>query len=202
MKKVLVTYATMAGSTTEVALAVGEEIMARGDEVDILPMEKVTSLDGYDAVVLGAPMIMGWHHSALGFLRKNRKQLERLPLAIFALAMTLTSTGITNVNGVPVYADENLVKRPLNPVRPTFREHYADIRHYAAPILKAAGVARPVSLAFFGGRVEFGRLKVPAMLFVMFIIRAQPGDRRNWRAIRAWAGSLPGLFETQKQVEK
>jgi hypothetical protein len=26
--------------------------------------------------------------------------------------------------------------------------------------------------------------------FVMFIIQAQPGDKRNWQAIETWAGGL------------
>jgi flavodoxin len=38
MSKILVTYATMSGSTVEVALAVGEEIIEQGIDVDILPL--------------------------------------------------------------------------------------------------------------------------------------------------------------------
>jgi hypothetical protein len=32
------------------------------------------------------------------------------------------------------------------------------------------------------------------MLFVMVIIQAQPGDFRNWPAIRAWAVRLRSAF--------
>ena len=67
----------------------------------------------------------------------------------------------------------------------------------AAPIIKAAGPARPVSVAFFGGRLEYARLKLPAMLFVMLVVQASPGDHRNWDAIRSWAGSLPQLFNSR-----
>jgi len=44
----------------EVAEAVATEI-AKKSEVEIQPLEKVTSLEAYSAVVLGAPMILGWH---------------------------------------------------------------------------------------------------------------------------------------------
>lgn len=194
MKRVLVSYATMSGSTAEVAQAVGEEIAGEGLQVDVLPLEKVNDLKAYNAVVLGAPMIVGWHRSALKFLKVNRKTLEHIPLAVFATAMSLTSTGEPAVKGVPVCADPNLAKPPQNPQRLTLRENHASIPRYASPILHAAGANKPVSIAFFGGRLDYFSLKPLARLFVMFVIRAQPGDRRNWQAIRSWASSLYPLF--------
>jgi menaquinone-dependent protoporphyrinogen oxidase len=195
MNKVLVTYATMAGSTAEVARTIGEEITSKSLQAELKPLESITDLASYSAVVLGAPMIMGWHRSALGFLRKNRKELEHIPLAIFAMGMSLTSAGETDLDGVPVCLDENLAKPPQNINRPSFREHHTSLIHYAAPILKAAAPARPVSMAFFGGKLDYYRLKFPAKLFVMLVVQAQPGDRRDWRVIRAWAASLPHLFD-------
>jgi hypothetical protein len=32
------------------------------------------------------------------------------------------------------------------------------------------------------------------MAFVMLVIQAQPGDRRNWALIKSWGASLPGLL--------
>ena len=64
MKKVLVAHATMAGSTVEVAQAVGEELVRSGLQVEVWPIGEVSGLRGYDAVVVGAPMILGWHRAA------------------------------------------------------------------------------------------------------------------------------------------
>ncbi len=140
-------------------------------------------------------MIMGWHRAALSFLRKHRAALQRLPLAVFVTAMSLTQSGETSVDGVPVYVDEKLSKPPENAGRLNRKERYAQLRKYVRPILAAAHPARPVEIGLFGGRLEYGRLKWWAVLFVMLIVQAPAGDRRNWPAIRSWAAGLPTVFE-------
>jgi menaquinone-dependent protoporphyrinogen oxidase len=190
MNKILVTYATMAGSTAEVAQVVGEEISKAGLQVSILPLGEVKDLELYDGVVVGGPMIMGWQRSAIRFLKKNRSILQQKPLAVFVLAMSLTQTGETSVDGLAVTIDVNLPKPPQKAGSLSFREKYAQLSHYLQPILKAARPARPVSIGFFGGRLEYGRLKWWAVLFAMLIIQAPAGEKRNWTVIRAWAASL------------
>lgn len=194
MKRILVTYATMAGSTAEVAQVVGEEIARRDAQVDVLPLAEVRSLAGYDAVVVGGPMIMGWRRDALRFLKTHREVWQRLPLAVFVTAMSLTQSDEMSVDGVPIYVDEGLPKPPTTTGRLSLRERYARLPNYIRPILAATRPARPVSLGVFGGRLEYGRLKWWAVLFVMLVIQAPAGDRRNWTAIRSWAAELPVAF--------
>jgi menaquinone-dependent protoporphyrinogen oxidase len=193
--KILVTYATLSGTTIEVANAISEEITKAGLQAEVLPLEKVKDLAGYDGIVIGGPMIMGWHRSALGFLRKNRKSLNRIPLAVFVMAMSLTKTSETSLGGVPLYIDDKLPKPLIKEGQRTFRERYANVVNYARPILNSAGPVKPVSIAFFGGRLDYGRLAWWAVMFVMLIIQAPAGDRRNWPAIRAWAAGLPETFK-------
>ena len=197
MNKVLVTYATMAGSTAEVAQAIGEEIAKSGLQVEVLPINQVQGLEPYTAVVLGAPMIMGWHRAALRFLRKNRAAFQRTPLAVFVTAMSLTQTGETSVGGVPVYVDGKLPKPPAVEGRLSFRERYARLSNYLRPILKATHPAKPASIGVFGGRLEYGRLKWWAVLFAMLIVQAPAGERRNWPAIRSWASGLPATLQLE-----
>jgi len=198
MKRILVAYASMAGSTGEVAKAIGEELTKAGLQVEVIPIDQVNDPAPYDAVVLGAPMILGWHRGAIGFLKKHRRVFQHTPLAIFALAMSLTQSGETSVEGVPVIVDEALPKPPKVTGKLNFRERYAQLGNYVRPILRAVRPAKPVSIALFGGRMEYGRLKWWAVLFAMLIVQAAAGDRRNWTAIRAWAGSLAPLL-TKKE---
>lgn len=197
MKRILVTYATMAGSTVEVAQAIAEEIARSDVQVDVLPLGEVKDLAGYNGVVIGAPMIMGWHRQALGFLKKHRQALQGIPVAVFITAISLTQTGETNVSGVPIYVDDRLPKPPEQPGHLRLRERYARLSNYVHPILQAGRPARPASIGVFGGRLEYGRLKWWAVLFVMLIIQAPAGDRRNWTAIRSWAAGLPAVLQLE-----
>ena len=199
MNKILVAYATMAGSTAEVAKAVGEEIAKSGLQVDVLPISDVKDVAVYDGVVVGAPMIMGWHREAKRFLKKHRDAFQRIPLAVFMTAMSLTQTGEMNVGGFPLYVDTKLPKPTEKAGSLKFRERYDRLSNYLQPILKAVHPAKPASIGVFGGRLEYGRLKWWAVLFVMLIIQAPAGDRRNWPAIQEWSAGIPAAFSSSKQ---
>jgi len=194
MKKVLVAYATVSGSTTEVARAVAEALTEMGLTAEALPLSAIATLKGYDAVVVGAPMILGWHRGALRFLRTHRAELQRLPFAVFVMAMSLTRTGEADRSDIPIRVDPHLGKPPARDGHLTLRERYATVSNYARPILRAALPARPFSLAFFAGRLDYGRLKWWAVLFAMVLVRAQAGDRRDFAAIRAWAEGIAQTF--------
>jgi menaquinone-dependent protoporphyrinogen oxidase len=197
MKRILVAYATMAGSTAEVAQAVAQELARSDVQVDVLPLSEIKQLNSYDGVVVGAPMIMGWHRAALRFLRNNRGVFRRIPLAVFLTCMSLTQTSETDVDGVPVYVDEELSKPPETAGRLRFRERYAQVANYVRPILQACGSARPASIGVFGGRLDHGRLPWWGVLFAMIVIRAPAGDRRNWTAIRFWAAGLSAELQLE-----
>jgi menaquinone-dependent protoporphyrinogen oxidase len=203
MSRILVAYATMAGSTAEVAQVVGEAIDKSGLQVDVLPISEVKDLKAYGGVVVGGPMIMGWHRDSLRFLKKQRDTFQHIPLAVFVMAMSLTQTSETSLEGVPVYVDEKLAKPPEREGSLNFRERYTRLMNYLRPIFSAIRPIKPVSIGVFGGRLEYGRLKWWAVLFAMFIIRAPAGERRNWEAIRAWAEGLPAAFKlTETKAER
>lgn len=190
MKKILVTYATNAGSTAKIAQAVADELTKTAD-VDVLPLDKVTSLDDYSAIVLGAPMIVGWHRGALAFLKRNQTALSRVPLAIFVTCVNLTKTDETGLGDAPLFIDEKLPKAPKNPARLGIKENYSTPKNYLTPILK---LVKAVSIGIFGGSLQYFSMKWWQVPFVLLAIQAAPGDKRNWKAISEWASQLTGKF--------
>jgi menaquinone-dependent protoporphyrinogen oxidase len=88
-QSVLVAYATRYGSTQQVAEIVADALRQSGHQVDLQPMREITSLDRYDAIVLGAAIYNAkWHADAHEFLAQYQEILKQRPVAIFSLGPT------------------------------------------------------------------------------------------------------------------
>ena len=164
-KKILVAYATRAGSTAEIASVIGETLAAHGAAVDVLPLNNVTSLADYQAVVIGSAIRFGgWLPEAVKFVEQNREALSQRPLAIFAAHILNMDDDETSRQNRQLY---------LEPVR-----------KLVTPRVEAwfAGVGDPKKVSF-----------VERQLYKM--VKAPQGDYRNWPAVRAWAESLLAILE-------
>ncbi len=83
-KRILITYATRAGSTVEVAAAIGESLAQRGFAVEVIPVKENPNLANYQAVILGSAIRMGnWLPEAVEFVKKNQAHLSQMPTAFF-----------------------------------------------------------------------------------------------------------------------
>jgi menaquinone-dependent protoporphyrinogen oxidase len=87
MTRILVAYATKHGTTREVAEAVARVATDSGAVVRLAPAAAVGEhVDGWDLVVLGAPIYSGrWHRDAHRFLRRHRADLRSVPVAVFGM---------------------------------------------------------------------------------------------------------------------
>jgi menaquinone-dependent protoporphyrinogen oxidase len=187
--KVLVVYTTNAGSTGEVADVIGETLAQNGTHVDVRQIEDVSDVSAYDAVLVGGPMILGWHTEAVRFVETHQQDLSQKPVAYFLTALSLT-TSPSDGNTVPVYLDPSLAKPPRNGNKLSRTERFTTVAAYLEPALTKAPQVKPVSAGFFAGKLDYGRLGFFQRLFVRIIIRAEEGDFRDWNAIRAWANNL------------
>lgn len=194
MTNILVAYTTNSGSTEEVARAIGDELSKGGAHVYVRPVEETGDLDLYQAVVVGGPMILGWHRGSADFLRSHRAELAAKPVAYFATAMSLTAPEPATAQPVPLFLDPGLVKAPQTTGRLSLKERYASVANYLGPMIKAAPDVHPLSVAFFGGRMDMYRLKWYQLVFVLLVVGAKPGDLRSWPAIRGWAAGLLPAF--------
>ncbi len=164
--KILVTYASRAGSTAGVAEAIGKTLVENGAQVDVLPMKDVRDLTPYRAVVAGSA-IRGqhWLPEAMQFLRDHQTELSHKPFASFMVCITLSMAN----------ADQYLVglKDWMRPVR---------------------DLVLPVSEGYFAGALDFSKLpfsfNVLAMRIVVLFGIWKEGDHRDWNAIHLWAENL------------
>jgi menaquinone-dependent protoporphyrinogen oxidase len=158
---VLVAYATRSGSTKEVAEKIAAMLRERGLAVDVQPVKQVQTLDGYRAVVVGAPLYMSdWLKEARNFLSRHRATLTTLPVAIFALGPTEDK-----------------------------EKDWTETRKQFDEVLSQFPWLTPVAVELFGGRFDPARLTLPYNL-IPGLKRMPVNDIRDWDAIGAWASGL------------
>lgn len=168
-KPILVCYATLAGSTAEVAGAVADILRQAGAAVDVRRAREVRPADiaRYSAVVLGTGCRFGKvYKEAADFVRRHAAALERLPVAYFTVGLTM---------------------RPDAPP-----EKKEEARGYFKPL---RDLKEPVAVGQFAGVMDYKKLSAPLR---MLLSRAQgpeaehlrEGDWRDWDAIRSWARNL------------
>ena len=167
--RVLVTYATRAGSTGEVAAILGEVLNARGFAVDVKPIQDNPVLAGYQAVLIGSAVRMGqWLPEAVDYLKTHQQALNAMPVALFTVHM--------NNLGEDEESEKNR-NSYLDAVRP---------------------LVNPVAEAFFAGKMDFARLSFLDRLIAR-LVKAPEQDLRDWNKVRAWAEEVePMLGPTQK----
>jgi menaquinone-dependent protoporphyrinogen oxidase len=160
--RILVAYATRKGSTAEIAQAVGKELQSAGHHVDVAEAKTVSTLAGYHAVVIGAPVYMGKLEKDISnFVTKNRDLLSHMPLAAFAVGIAPVAPQIQPVDKVL-----SELKKGLSPLQ-------------------------PVTLTVFAVMLDPEKMSfTERKLTGMMNIRTE--DFRDWSAIAAWARDRPG----------
>ena len=163
---VLVTWATRYGSTEEVAHTIADDLLKQGLAVNAQPISAVTSLERYDAIVIGCALyMMRLHKDARRFLSRHRDELLRRPVGVFVLG--------------PLHADAK-----------EFAEAEKQMKKELAKFPWFAPVAQQV----VGGRFDPDRLGLPFSLIPP--LRKMPAsDARDWTSIHAWAGTLPAVLQ-------
>lgn len=85
--QVLVSTASKHGSTADIGRAISDVLIGEGIEARILAPEEVTSLDSYDAVILGSAVYAG------RWMKPMRELVDRLEAELAARPVWLFSSG-------------------------------------------------------------------------------------------------------------
>ena len=140
--KILVAYASRAGSTAGVAEAIGQTLAESGGQVEVRLMKDVKDLAPYWAVVAGSAIHGGrWLPEAMQFVRTHRATLAQKPFAAFLVCMTLAMSN------------------------DKYREHVAD---FLQPV---RALVKPVSEGLFAGAVIFS-IMIEILNLLLLNVRA------------------------------
>jgi len=153
---VLVTYASRAGSTMEIARTIALELEERDFVVDICPIKQVKSLEGYSHVVIGSAIRMGSPlPEVTQFIEDHRSELHGIPLACFVVHLQHDGEDEASRKARLAYLD------PIRSQLPITNEGFF------------TGVYYPTKVSFIE-RLMGKMVKTPV------------GDFRDWAAIKGW----------------
>ena len=162
--KVLVAYASWAGSTAGVAERIADVLNRNGLAAEAVRTKEVGDISSYGGVVLGSAVHAGrLHPDALRFVRRNAADLGAKPFAAFVVCLAMKD------------CDE---------------KGRATAGPYLAPV---RDLVKPASVGLFGGAYDPQKLDFVSRQ-IMKMIKAPPGDFRKWDEIEAWAASLAPHF--------
>jgi menaquinone-dependent protoporphyrinogen oxidase len=163
--KILVAYISRMGSTAEIAQAIAKELEATGNSVEVAEMKGIDTIEGYRAVVIGAPVYLAAIEKDVAhFVARHRDGLFRIPVAAFAVGIAPVDHRVGSV--------ENVLEK---------------LRVALDPIM-------PVAVTMFAGRLELARMSF-VQRTMTGLMKVLTGDFRDWEAIRAWARELPALLK-------
>lgn len=169
-KNVLITYSSGYGATKEVAEEIGQVLQEHKHfKITSKSIQDCDSIEDFDAIVLGSSVRADKPlANARDFFSTHRYNLTEKKLALFVVSITASTP-----EGVDVAKNE-----------------YVTQLHERYPWLS------PVSVAAFGGKVDFEKLN-PIMQILVRNVMKEKGvdgngsfDARNWDDIRAWAKQL------------
>ena len=156
-KRILVTYATKAGSTADIAAKIGEHFGNRGYEVDVINVNSNPNPSQYDAVILGSCVRMGnWLPDMLKYVETNQTVLQSKQCALFTVHM------------MNVGEDESSQAARLA---------YLD---------KVRGFLPGSEEVYFLGAMDFSKLSMLDR-FISKMVKAEESDERDWIKIQQWA---------------
>jgi menaquinone-dependent protoporphyrinogen oxidase len=158
--RILVTYASKAGSTAEIAVKIGEHLSARGFSVDVINVESKPDPKDYQAVILGSCIRMGgWLPEMLDYIKANQFALNSTQAALFTVHMLNAGDDETSKAARIAYMDK------VRALIPGSEEVY------------------------FLGAMDFSKLSLLDR-FISKMVKAEEYDQRDWDQVKFWSETL------------
>jgi menaquinone-dependent protoporphyrinogen IX oxidase len=176
MKKVIIVFDTVSGSTREMAEIIRSEL--NGLSVDIARVDDITSLDGYDVVIIGSPMRFGAFTAKIKkFIKKYRNELSSKKVIYYFSSLYIINLKEEEQPTITLYIDPTLSIQKISKRDATPMDKTHSIGYYYRAILKRTAGITPLAIAFFNGRLDLQKLNIIERLFMKIVTSVTTKER-------------------------
>jgi menaquinone-dependent protoporphyrinogen oxidase len=158
--KILIAYASMHGSTGEVADTIANDLCRAGASVDVRLVGRVREIGDYQAVIIGSAIKSDrWLPEAITFVSTNKNVLSNLPTAYFLTCLTLAKSSKAS-------------------------QHLA--RSFLDSVFDSAPEVNPSCIGLFPGVLDYSKYSKgmgAVMHYKMWTKGIDAGDYRDWSMI-------------------
>ena len=195
MKKALIVFDTVSGSTGEMAEIIRDEM--KDTSVNIYRVDDIKSLDGYDAVIIGSPIRFGGFTAKIKkFIKKYWNELSSKKIILYFSSLYIINLKEDKQPAVTLYIDPTLKMRTISKKDATLMDKAHSIGGYYQTILKQTSGIIPESVAFFNGRLDLQKLNFFLRLFMKIVVslttKQKVGEFLNPESIRKGASVFEG----------
>jgi menaquinone-dependent protoporphyrinogen oxidase len=168
--KVLATAASKHGSTRELAETIARVLEEYGLSAELVDMDEVDDLSGYDAYVVGSGIYLGnWLKEARRFIDAHASELARRPTWLFASGSI--------VGGPPVADDPNALRAGL--------------------VERLVETTNAREHKLFAGKLDLSKLGLLEKAAVRGA-HASEGDYRDWDDAKRWAAEIAAELSAER----
>jgi menaquinone-dependent protoporphyrinogen oxidase len=169
--RVLVTYASKYGATTEIAEKIGQVLRGAGLTVDVLPTDRIDGISIYSAVVLGSAVYAGqWREEAITFLKAYEYTLADMPVWFFSSGPTGEGDPVELMKGWQFPKAQQLIANHI----------------------------KPRDTVLFHGFLNMNELNFAEKILIKGL-GAAVGDFRDWDSITAWANGIAEVLKKEDE---
>jgi menaquinone-dependent protoporphyrinogen IX oxidase len=178
MKKALIVFDTVSGSTGEMAEIIRDEM--KDISANISRVDDIKSLDGYDTVIIGSPIRFGGFTAKIKrFIKNYRNELLSKKVILYFSSLYIINLKEEKQPAVTLYIDPTLKMRTISKKDATPMDKAHSVGCYNKAILKQTAGIIPATIAYFNGRLDLKKLNFFLRIFMKIVISLTSKEREG-----------------------
>ena len=168
--------------------------------IESMRVADVASIASYDVIIFGSPMRFGGFTSNIKkFIKQHKSELASKKIIYFFSILYIVKISEEAMPKPAPYLDPSLKMKTISKKMATAMDKTHTMGYYDTAITKCAPEIKPISIAYFKGRLVLSTLPIITRIFMKIVTRLtnkeQEGDFLNPKTVRKWALELSKVLK-------